>query len=355
MKKSRLIRFLGYSAGGLIAYLLLLIVLIQLEKGAGDDASITNLLDGIWFSIVTLTTVGYGDMSPVTIPGKLVGILFVLASMGVLGLLVGQIASIIQEVRQNARFGYNGTTFTQHVVIVGWDRFAQTVAEQILAANGRIAIVTDDQEQIELISEAYDKRRVYTLLADFFNLDMLEKTRITDSNIVFVNLPDDTDKLVYLINGKKRFGEAVDFGVIVNDSELVATFENAGATIALSRDAIDAKLIASYVFEAEVAQLTERLIGAATDTEDQDIQEYRVTEKNPFRGMAYNDAFFSVKQRFGAILVGISTTRQGERTVLENPTDPKLTIEAGDFLLVITTGGQAIELQRAFGTGEGAL
>ena len=74
-----------------------------------------------------MTTVGYGDMYPQTFGGRFIGYIFVLASLGVLGFLVGKVSALFTEMSENRRLGYHGTSFTEHVVIVGWNSFAQTV------------------------------------------------------------------------------------------------------------------------------------------------------------------------------------------------------------------------------------
>lgn len=67
----------------LAVYLLLLFLLVTAES-ASEDASITNMFEAFWFSMITMTTVGYGDMSPVTAFGRVIGLLFALCSMGLL-------------------------------------------------------------------------------------------------------------------------------------------------------------------------------------------------------------------------------------------------------------------------------
>ena len=52
--------------------------------------------DSLWWSIVTLTTVGYGDIVPVTLPGRMAGVMIMLTGVAVLGLLAGSLASFFR-------------------------------------------------------------------------------------------------------------------------------------------------------------------------------------------------------------------------------------------------------------------
>ncbi|MBQ6621819.1 MAG: ion transporter [Mogibacterium sp.] len=71
-----------------IVYFVLLLLLVAVES-ASPDASIHDLGDALWYSIITMTTVGYGDLAPVTAGGRILGLIFALCSIGLLTLLIG--------------------------------------------------------------------------------------------------------------------------------------------------------------------------------------------------------------------------------------------------------------------------
>lgn len=87
MKKRWALAVLGGSV-----YLTLLILLIRAERGAAG-ATITSLGEAVWFSLVTLTTAGYGDCFPVTSWGKLIGVVFLLLSTGLIAFCVAAVLS----------------------------------------------------------------------------------------------------------------------------------------------------------------------------------------------------------------------------------------------------------------------
>ncbi|MFH1091298.1 MAG: potassium channel family protein, partial [Pseudomonadota bacterium] len=91
---------------GLIIYVGLLFLLVFLERG-GEKANIKNLPDAVWYSLVTLTTVGYGDFFPTTTAGRLVGFLFLLGSVGLLGLLVSRLTDSLATAKERRKMGFN--------------------------------------------------------------------------------------------------------------------------------------------------------------------------------------------------------------------------------------------------------
>lgn len=94
MKNSRSKKYLLLLLLGGVCYLALLLLLIYAESFS-ENPSITTLGEAAWFSLVTLTTVGYGDDFPVTVWGKLIGILFLLGSTGLLALCISMAVSLI--------------------------------------------------------------------------------------------------------------------------------------------------------------------------------------------------------------------------------------------------------------------
>ena len=61
-----------------------LLVLLCLSEYHDSSATIRSFKDAFWYSLVTLTTVGYGDLTPVTPLGQAVGVVFLLMSAGIM-------------------------------------------------------------------------------------------------------------------------------------------------------------------------------------------------------------------------------------------------------------------------------
>ncbi|MCZ0702042.1 voltage-gated potassium channel [Natronobacillus azotifigens] len=57
------------------------------------EPNVRDFSDGVWWSIVTTTTVGYGDISPETIFGRVLAIILMLVGIGLIGMLTGSITT----------------------------------------------------------------------------------------------------------------------------------------------------------------------------------------------------------------------------------------------------------------------
>ena len=57
-----------------------------------------SAFDGLWWAVITLTTVGYGDRYPVTTAGRLLATVAMFAGIGVIGAACGIMADALREV-----------------------------------------------------------------------------------------------------------------------------------------------------------------------------------------------------------------------------------------------------------------
>lgn len=334
-----------------LIYLAILEVLVQVEKNDANS-NIKTIYDGLWYSVVTLTTVGYGDFYPVTPIGKVLGLVVIFSSLGVLGFLIGNFTNIIRNRMENKKKGLYGTDFTNHFVIIGWDNFAKNVTDQIVNAKCKVAVVTNNNNDLELIHDLYPHDKVFVLLGDYENYESLIKVNIEESNSVFVNFTDDAKTLIYIINLKKQYN--VNPVVALQTSELKETFKTVGVKHIVSKNDITSKMVASYIFEPDVAAFTEDLIETAVHENDFDMHEYKVTENNPIVNMNYFDAFVELKKKYNCILVGVTKDENGERVLLKNP-DQDITINVNDYILIISSGNFQRRIETDFGVKEGVI
>ena len=101
--------FANKATGGL--FLVVLIAILVMEFGSlgvlwaehgAEGANITTADEAVWYLIVTMSTVGYGDHFPVTDVGRLLGSLIIVVGVGVFGTLTGFLANVFLAPSEDA-------------------------------------------------------------------------------------------------------------------------------------------------------------------------------------------------------------------------------------------------------------
>ena len=100
-KLARAFNFAKDEAGALFSGTAVIIVttglgMYHLEHRAQPEV-FSSALDGLWWSVITLTTVGYGDVHPITAGGKILATVALFAGIGVIGAACGIMADALRE------------------------------------------------------------------------------------------------------------------------------------------------------------------------------------------------------------------------------------------------------------------
>ena len=336
---------------GIAAFVFMALSVWWVEHEA-PQANIHSFGDALWYAVITLTTVGYGDNYPVTPAGKLLGLTFVLGSVSLLGALISQINSYWQTKMEDKKRGYLGTHFTRHVIIIGWNAHGRQVAQEILKAGRQLAIITASRESLELIRAELPQKQVYVLLSEINQLDLIARANPDEAVSIFLNIEDDTQSLVQVLNLKRRFTRP-EYIVAVRNSDLKETFRAAGVRYIVSQNEIISRLVASYVFEPEVAQMTEELMEVSTTMSEHDLMQIPVSRKSTIIGQDYREEFFTFKTKYNAILIGLSRKNGvGKYEIWRNPSQ-SLTIAEGDYLILMADGAAKQRISEDFQVREG--
>lgn len=110
-----------------------------------------HFIDALWWSVVTLTTVGYGDISPSTAGGRIVGICVMFLGIGFLGILTAAIATFFIENKFQENRGMKSTSAIGHFIICGWNFRGSEIVEELRAdpksSAAAIVVVADIAEK----------------------------------------------------------------------------------------------------------------------------------------------------------------------------------------------------------------
>ncbi len=96
----------------------------------GHNEGIASFEDALWWSLTTLSTVGYGDMYPVTGGGRVVAMVTMVLGVGILGSLAATIASGLVALRERRERGEGRIVLEGHLLVLDWNPKARTALEE---------------------------------------------------------------------------------------------------------------------------------------------------------------------------------------------------------------------------------
>ncbi len=142
------------------------------------NGQIHDAFGALWWAVVTLTTVGYGDMVPVTVGGKIMGVFVMICGIGLVSTLTGNLASMLVERKAKKRKGLLKVNLTNHVIIVGWNDFGLELIKT-LRDNNVIGSTQKSFSDLVLVNGLeVDERESIA-----FQLDMGERLHFVRGNI----------------------------------------------------------------------------------------------------------------------------------------------------------------------------
>jgi voltage-gated potassium channel len=120
----------------------------------GQNPAFENYGDGLWWALVTVTTIGYGDAFPITTAGRVVGSAVILVGIGLVGLFMGKISSILVERRIREGRGLSDAKhLSGHFVILGHKADMSGFISGILKVNPtlpreRLVVISQSDETV---------------------------------------------------------------------------------------------------------------------------------------------------------------------------------------------------------------
>ncbi|MBQ6781569.1 MAG: NAD-binding protein [Treponema sp.] len=184
----KITEFFTNSSGRLavmVSLLLFFIMLIIYASEQKTNSSINTVFDAFWYTIVTVTTVGYGDITPASFWGRLSAMALLIVGVAVFGALSGKFASsILDRQHKKDRGLLKMTNLKNHFLICGWKPGFEKILEGILEANPeipaeRIVIVNNaSRSEIERIQTNEKLKTINFLYGDFTDEDVLLKAQI---------------------------------------------------------------------------------------------------------------------------------------------------------------------------------
>jgi voltage-gated potassium channel len=287
----------------------------------GDEPNwLDTYFHTFWWSIVTFTTVGYGDVSPETHLGKFLTIIIMLLNFGVVTLLGGAVASVLVAKRLTGDDTLDESKFNGHLVIAGWNSYVPSILKLIDAnkdATDEVILVNEtDRDIIQRVTTGYERLDIHHIPENFTHESVLRKAFLEKAG-AFMILPDnsgllpheqpDEDKTVLTCLTAKSISESCNVIAHVLDSETVSHLQRANANEIVIPDEHVPHLLAKHVTDPGVPQFFDDLI--LQEEKDKGLQEVKIPRS--LNGQSHNKISAFYKFKYNWLLVGYAIRKAG--------------------------------------------
>ncbi|MEV7287800.1 potassium channel family protein [Streptomyces sp. NPDC093252] len=259
----------------LVLGLTVLIVYVDADGYTDNSDGSVDLLDAAYYATVTLSTTGYGDITPVSDAARLTNI-FVITPLRVMFLiiLVGTTLEVLAErTRQQVRIHRWRSRTRDHVVVIGYGTKGRH-AVQTLTGQGipREQIVVVDAQRKATGAAADDG--LVSVTGDATRTDTLRKAEVqTAAQVIVAPQRDETATLITLT--ARQLNKRATIVVAVREDENVPLLQQSGADTVVTSSSSAGRLLGVSMISPSVARLLEDLmtLGSGLDLIERGVRE----------------------------------------------------------------------------------
>ncbi|MDA2931146.1 potassium channel protein [Acidobacteria bacterium AH-259-O06] len=294
-----------------------------------------SLLDAFYMTIITISTVGYGETHPLSSQGRLFASFLILTGIGTavytftrLGqvLLEGELQGVLGRKRMKNQVA----KLNDHYIICGFGRIGKSVAEGLRAEGYPLCVIENNNE---LGADIQASGHLY-LMGDATDESVLLAAGIERAKAVLALLASDADNLFLTIT-VKEVNPLVIVIARASDDKVEPRLKRGGADKVIS----PYKTACAQVLHAAIRPAVVEFLELATDREHLrlSLEELTVCDQSPLNGRSLAES--QIRSRYGVVVVAI---KQADGEMVFNP-EASHKIAPGDILVVI---GKTLDLNR---------
>ncbi|MFE0404953.1 potassium channel family protein [Streptomyces nigra] len=249
-----------------LALLVLTALIVYADRGGYNDSSdgSVDFLDAFYYSTVTLSTTGYGDITPVSDAARLTNI-FVITPMRVLFLiiLVGTTLEVLTErTREEWRLNRWRSTLRDHTVVVGFGTKGRSAIQTVCAtglSKNQVVVVDPSSKVIEAaVAEGYAG-----VTGDATRSEVLKRAEVHKARkIIIATQRDDTAVLVTLT--ARQLNRGAKIVAAVREEENAPLLKQSGADAVITSASAAGRLLGLSVLSPAAGMVLEDLIHQGT-------------------------------------------------------------------------------------------
>lgn len=218
-----------------------------------------NLLDALYMTVISMSTVGYGEVHALSSAGKIFTIFLIFSSLGIVGYFLTQITQNIFRAQVGSFFGRNHRNLNikkmkNHVIVCGYGRNGQQVSSELIAHGEKVIVIERKQA---IVAENLESE-IQFIEGDATEDEVLQNSGISSAKALITALPIDADNL-YVVLSARALNPDLNIISRAADESAEKKLRMAGVNSVVTPERIGGSHMATLVAQPDVVEFLEKL------------------------------------------------------------------------------------------------
>ena len=324
-------------SGLLTAVLLIGTIGFHIIEGAG-------WFDSFYMALITLTTVGYGEVLPLSDQGRMFNSVLMIAGVTVTFTSIALLAELIIKLELADFFGrrrrirmFEG--LSNHYIVCGAGRVGRHVVEELLRSNVSVVVIDNDEGHAKWATD----RKILTIIADATRDDTLREARIDVALGLVAAISSDAEN-VYVTLTARALNPRLVISARSSDEQAEDKLRTAGATTVLTPYPFIGHRLAQSLLHPHVLSFLD-IASAFSKDADRNLEIGQVPVPSPSDVASKTLEESGIRKDYGVIVLAVQKPSEG---MLFNPSG-NTRIEVGDYLIAMGESSDLKRMESAFG------
>lgn len=284
-------------------------------------------LDGLYMTIITMTTVGYGETHELTANGRFFTMFLMITSIGIGGYAISTVAAYVVEgdfnrVFRGRKMKKEINKLTDHIILCGAGRIGREIAGEFYQTLTPFVMIETNEEKLKLFPYLEETPH---LVGDATSDEVLQRAGVEQARGLVAALSEDQAN-VFLVLGVRALNPRLRIIARLADDQNRKKLLRAGADEVVHTEAIGGLRMASMMIRPSVVSFLDQMLRVSGNTLR--VEELGVNKE--LAGLSLEQV--KIPERTGLLILAMKSGIAGQYQF--NPM-PSTTLEPGDVLIVM--------------------
>jgi voltage-gated potassium channel len=319
--------------------LIIFLLIAVLMSGILGYMTFLNLsfIDALYMTVITISTVGYGEVGIMTPIAKLFTIIIIFSGLSVFGYVITSLFSLffegeLKNAWRKKRMESKISVLNDHYIVCGAGDVGRTVIKSFCDSNVTFIVIEENEKRVEELRQ----QEILTILGNATHEDILEKAGISNAKGIVCSLSTDAENVFTVLTARQMNDDIFIVSKAIEPSSH-NKLTKAGANKTISPNEIGGQRIAALLIRPSVISFLDVITHAGDITLD--LDEVVISSHSTLIGKMLLEA--KIPEQTGLIILALK--KKGDNTFKFNPSSNEV-LDNGDTMVVLGTNIQVDQL-----------